>query len=222
MNGRLYWHFAPSTLRTRFSNEAIEVGKTLYAVGPLEICHNGMHASDRMINALFYAPGTALCLVSIDEDEKIVGPDKVCSRARTAIEIADVENELVEFAIECAERAINVIESDHAFFTPSNNCLMMARNRHYGNANLGDLLDSTLAAGAARRIVWEHGKYTQNQDDALLSAYYAAISAAYLDANSAYFAAFYAKQSAKDRRAEVDWQCNRLNELICPLFKSSQ
>lgn len=101
----LAWHWAPNTLRTRYSDEAIVVGQTLKAKGPLELCENGMHASLCPFDALQYAPGSMLCRVQLS-GEVIKGDDKLCARSRKTVAIYDADHMLHEFACLCAERAL--------------------------------------------------------------------------------------------------------------------
>ena len=62
----LAWHFLKDDAFTRYSNEKVEIGKTLKADGPLELCSNGMHASLHPLDALKYAPGFLLCRVEVE------------------------------------------------------------------------------------------------------------------------------------------------------------
>ena len=57
------WHFLKYDLIMRDGRGPVEAGQTYTHAGPLEICASGLHASERAIDALRYAPGGAICRV---------------------------------------------------------------------------------------------------------------------------------------------------------------
>lgn len=71
----------------------------------LVICERGYHSSPSLWDALEYAPGPVATLVEISEPEARQ-PDKYVSRTRKLICAVNVESELRQFAIDCAERAL--------------------------------------------------------------------------------------------------------------------
>jgi len=79
----------------------VRVGETHEHAGPLAICRSGLHASERIIDALKYAPGPMLYRVRCS-GEIVRGEDKlVCSR-REYLAGLDATEMLVEFARFCA------------------------------------------------------------------------------------------------------------------------
>lgn len=113
---KLYWHFIRSDghFTRDLANVKAEVGQTLCRDehDPMP-CYYGLHASERALDALNYAPGTMACLVTLggkivhDKDDG----DKVAAQRRTIVAMADVEKELHEFALWCAERALQHISN---------------------------------------------------------------------------------------------------------------
>jgi hypothetical protein len=83
----------------------VEVGQTLTAEGPLELCNNGMHASRRALDALQYAFGPIVCRVELS-GEIVEGDDQLCARHRKVLAMADATEVLHEFACRCAEEGL--------------------------------------------------------------------------------------------------------------------
>jgi hypothetical protein len=108
----LYWHFAPDNRKTRYSNEPIIVGQTLKVKPPVRLCERGLHASKRAIDALQYAPGAYVCLVTLS-GEVMHGDDKSVASERTVIAAADATNLLFRFAIDCAARSMERCGWEH-------------------------------------------------------------------------------------------------------------
>ncbi len=105
----LAWHFLPNDGRTRYSNEQVTVGSTLKVRGPIIPCVWGLHASKRLSDAMFYAPGHLLCRVRLwgsirwDQPES----DKLVARNRKVLAMADVTEVLKDFLVE------TLIETGH-------------------------------------------------------------------------------------------------------------
>lgn len=105
---KTYYHFCRSDRKLGYSDgRTIKVGETLIAKGKIELCENGMHASERLIDALSYAPGPVLCKVALG-GEIIAGNDKVVAENRTVLAMADVSDILRKFARKCALDVIDL------------------------------------------------------------------------------------------------------------------
>jgi hypothetical protein len=109
----LAWHFLEATGCTR--DEAgypppvqVEVGQTLTESRPLVLCHVGLHASVKALDALRYAPGPVVCRVRMGGAcvTNPAHPDKLCYSQRTVLAMADATDLLHEFACWCAEAAL--------------------------------------------------------------------------------------------------------------------
>ena len=88
----------------------VHQGQILRHRGPLELCKKGLHASVKPLDALNYAPGSVVCRVECS-GEVIRGDGKlVCSR-RKVLWAKDASRVLHEFAIWCAERALEKVEN---------------------------------------------------------------------------------------------------------------
>lgn len=102
----LGWHFLNSDGKTA-NGEGIQIvaGQRLAIRGPIQLCERGYHASIRALDALQYAPGPIVCRVKLS-GRIIHDTDKAVASVRTCLWIADAERTLHEFAIWCAEQAI--------------------------------------------------------------------------------------------------------------------
>ena len=82
------WHFVGDTLRDGSPIPAD--GKLLHHTGSVAICRSGLHASERIIDALTYAPGNIICRVEcggiVDTQS-----DKLVCRERTILWRIDCE-----------------------------------------------------------------------------------------------------------------------------------
>ena len=106
----LAWHFLPEDKRLGYGDgRLVEVGQTLECEGEPALCSNGMHGSVRLIDALKYASGPIVCRVEIEGDV-IESEDKLCGRRRTVLWMLDATQILHEFACQCAEDAMTLVE----------------------------------------------------------------------------------------------------------------
>ena len=95
----LAWHFVGDSLRD--GRPIPDNGVTLKHKGKLELCASGLHASERLIDALSYAPGPILCRVRMGGAIKKES-DKLVARQRTIIWRIDSTHVLLKFAQQCA------------------------------------------------------------------------------------------------------------------------
>ena len=105
----LAWHFTaeqngiPVLLDGRSVPPA---GEWLVQPGKLEMCKNGLHASEKILDALKYAPGNILHQVEIIKKGLKVDKDKVCARRRKVRWSVKFDTlALVSFAEICVTRA---------------------------------------------------------------------------------------------------------------------
>lgn len=98
------WHFTDGwKLR---DGQALTVGKTYIHDGPLRMCMLGLHASERALDALAYAPGSVLSRVECSADVES-GKGKLVCRQRRVVAAADVTDVLRKFARWCALSVID-------------------------------------------------------------------------------------------------------------------
>ena len=109
MTTYLAWHFAPSTMRTAHTEEPIVVGETLAYDGTPVLCRRGLHASERALDALVYAP-TECCLCRVEVGDFVVrGYDKIAGTTRRclwALDAATTSRVLRDFSCRVAEQAL--------------------------------------------------------------------------------------------------------------------
>ncbi len=102
----LAWHFLSEDRRTAHDEEiAVVAGQTLKMRPPVQLCSRGYHASVRAIDALQFAPGPIVCRVKL-HGTVVLDTDKAVATRRTCLWIADATRTLHEFALWCAEQAL--------------------------------------------------------------------------------------------------------------------
>lgn len=90
----------------------IVLGKTLSVKGKPEKCKHGLHGSESIMDALFYASGTHLWVVEIWGAVDTTDRDKICGQHRKAIaQYGDLMFLIVDFAKWCAVRSAEYAKS---------------------------------------------------------------------------------------------------------------
>ena len=97
------FYFSGTDLKLKYDdNRPIKKGITHEVEGEITPCENGLHASKRLVDALFYAPGPMLWLVELGGDV-VEKEDKVAASKRTYVEgplhIKEVLEKLIESQI---------------------------------------------------------------------------------------------------------------------------
>ena len=210
----LAWHFLPEDKRLGYGDgRLVEVGATLECKGDPELCSNGMHGSARLIDALKYASGPIVCRVDIEGDV-IEEEDKLCGRRRTVLWMMDATDLLHEFACQCAEDALALLEEPD-----SRSVAAIAAKRRWLEGDISDDELDTARAAADEAAAW-------TADDAARDAAWAASRAAVRAAawDVAWSAARDAARAANDgaawwaaddaRRAAISKQDARLTEMV--------
>lgn len=102
------WHFLEKRRTLRFPPYTpVEIGVTLTALKqPLKLCHYGLHASLRAIDALEYAPGSIVCRVVLAGEIR-ENDDKLCATHRTCLWMADATRALDAFGLWCIKRIMD-------------------------------------------------------------------------------------------------------------------
>jgi hypothetical protein len=97
------WHFLKSDRKLAYSPHTIVFTGQRLTVDPgrLGLCEYGLHASERALDALKYAPGPIVCRVRLG-GSILTGEDKACASERTVIAMADATETLRVFARACA------------------------------------------------------------------------------------------------------------------------
>ena len=137
----LAWHFVGDALR---DGRPIPVdGVTLKHKGKLELCASGLHASERLIDALNYAPGPILCRVQMGGTIKKES-DKLVARQRTILWRVNSTDVLRKFARQCA------LDVAHLWNMPS----VVRQYLETGDERLRAAASSA-AWAAAKDVAWD-------------------------------------------------------------------
>jgi len=147
------WHFATNDRRLGYGDGRLVVkGRTLKYTGkkPIMMCTRGLHASERLIDALRYAPGNIICRVELS-GEIIRGDDKLCATERKCLWWIDGEAVLWEMACWSAEQALPIWEKYYPDDRRPRNAIKARRGWLKGEVS-----DQELAAAwdAARDAAW--------------------------------------------------------------------
>ena len=104
----LGWYFAREDEKLGYGDgREVAVGVTHTVEGPARLCHNGLHASEKILDALQYASSSILYRVELSGDIDH-GDDKSCSTERTYLGRIDVEEILRKFSRECALSVVHL------------------------------------------------------------------------------------------------------------------
>ena len=165
----LAWHFLPADRRLNYGDEPdrllVEPG-WIYSIGENEtvkLCEVGMHGSRRAIDALRYATGPIVCRTRHWGDV-VEGDDKLVSRHREVLCIADATHTLHQFACWCVRytpigegRVLWDLLTDER----SRAAVETKERWLYGSANDDELAAARDAARAAARAA---ARDTQNAE----------------------------------------------------------
>lgn len=161
----LAWHFVNAALRD--GRPVPADGEKLTHEGPLVPCASGLHASERLIDALQYAPGWVLCRVQMGGTIKRES-DKLVARTRTILWRIDATEVLREFARRCA------IDVAHLWDMPP----IVRQYLETGDESI------RVAAEAAARAATEAAARAAARDAAWAAAWAAAWDAAWAAQNT--------------------------------------
>jgi hypothetical protein len=108
------WHIVNSdyTLNYDLAGTKVYPGLELFYEGELELCEKGLHASERLVDALSYGNSGVICRVEVGEDY-LEGSDKLVSSYRKVLAVADCTSILQQFAIETAESVLPIYEKEY-------------------------------------------------------------------------------------------------------------
>lgn len=157
-NSTLAWHFVGTVLRD--GRPIPPDGEWLHHDGDIEICASGLHASERLIDALNYAPGSTICRVAVDgvaerQDDKLV------ARSRAILwRVANADNLLRAFARKAALSVIHLWDAPEVvrrYLETGDESLMIATMSAASDATLdarGAAFDAACDASARRAAAW--------------------------------------------------------------------
>jgi len=177
------WHFLPANgCLTNGDGRQVVVGETYTVDPPLELCVHGLHASERILDALKFAPGPIICRVELS-GEILHDDDKACATQRRVLWMADATATLHEFACRVAEDALAAAEVTTT--SESWNALEIKRRWLRGEATDNDLSAAISAAWSAARSATVSAAQTAARSAVNSAAWNATVSAAWSAARSA-------------------------------------
>ena len=190
----LAWHFAGTQMRDGTPLGAPGAVETYD--GPLVMCESGLHASERLLDALQYAPGPLLRRVRLG-GEILRDPDKLVAQRREILWECDMTPALRLFARRSA------LSVRHLWLSPMPDVVreFLMTGREDARAAAGDA-----ARGASRAAAWD-----ADRDSAAEAAWAAAWGA---DGEAAGDAATYAawaaaSDAAGDAATYAAWEAAR-------------
>ncbi len=148
------YHFTSDTLRG--GRPIPPIGKWLEHEGEIIPCERGLHASERPLDALRYAPGCWLHRVELEDDIQTHGcpVDKHVGRRRKILATIDATKLLQEFARWCALQVIDLWDAPDVmrrYLETGDESLRDAARDAVNAANAA----SGAASGAARGAAWD-------------------------------------------------------------------
>jgi hypothetical protein len=160
-NGILAWHFLRDDRKFGYGdgNKAV-TGQIFYVDPPIEMCRWGLHGSEKIRDALSYAPGSQIGRVILS-GESIKGDSKIVATQREYLWIVDATNLLHEFACDIAEKALNDRKAKgHQIDSRSTNVIQVKRKWLLGLATGQELAaarDAAMDAAwyASRAAAWD-------------------------------------------------------------------
>jgi hypothetical protein len=102
----LAWHFLTNDRLPKHGQRKrpLKVGDVMRVKGTPILCERGLHASERILDALAYAPGPVVCRVEVS-GTIVHGVDKLAGTRRKILGMGDIETLLHEWACDVAEEA---------------------------------------------------------------------------------------------------------------------
>ena len=152
----LAWHFCKvHRFAAVLRDGTTIVPAVMTHTGPLVLCKSGLHASERAIDALSYAPGPIVCRVECD-GAIVRGDDKLVCTVRRVLWKAHSVRALKLWACDCAERAL-LREREHGREPDPRSWRGIEVQRAYidGRATRDELKQAEADANAARDAAWD-------------------------------------------------------------------
>ena len=210
------WHIAENSgLLGHGDERLIVVGETLTVAGPIFMCWNGLHACERLLDALAYANGTVICEVALGADA-YTEADKSVSSSRTCIAMTTPEvgeRILRNFARWCA------LDVAHLWDMPED----VRQYLETGDESVRSAAETTawIAAGAAGEAAIRSAAEAAGEAAGEAAAEAAARSAAEAAAWSAAEAAAWSAAEAAAEAAVRERYSARLEEMIRETWRCS-
>jgi hypothetical protein len=148
------WHFLKEDRELSHEDgRLVVVGETLRVDVKPKRLKSGLHACPRLLDAVSYAPGPILCLVTLGgEIDRAEDDNKVAAQERTVLWLYDASRLLREFVCDVAEIALLAERAAGREPDPRSFAIISVMRRFMeGNATESDRLAARLAARSAAR-----------------------------------------------------------------------
>jgi hypothetical protein len=110
MSTYLGWHFLPRNRRlANLGGKQLEPGDVVEHDGPMELCRCGLHWSERIIDAIKYAPGPWCCRIEAS-GETVFGDEKSISRRRKILWMVDTTDLVLDWFADVQEDWILMLQ----------------------------------------------------------------------------------------------------------------
>jgi hypothetical protein len=218
------WHFLNYGMRLGYGdNRPVEVRKTLTITGEPRLCERGLHASERLIDALKYAQKPLISRVRLG-GTIVKGDDKLVASERTTLWVLDCEKILHEFACRCAVRALKKAKVTDPRCYRAIEVKRLWLDWKATTEELKSARDAATAAASAYAAAADaaYAAYAAAADAAYAAASAYAADAAYAAASAAASAAAYAAYAAAARNSERNWQNRILTNMILRAHKARE
>ena len=146
-NKILAWHFLNNNKKLGHGDgRAVVKGRILKCKGPIMLCECGLHASIKVLDALYCSTSSqrSLCRVELSGDI-LFGDNKVVASERkviTRLNTKQTENILREFACRVAEDVLPVFEKQYPYDKRPSNVISATRMFEQGLITNGELEDA--------------------------------------------------------------------------------
>ena len=150
----LGWHWVRAERRL-LDGQPVEQGRTYRMDGKPVLCERGFHASERIIDALGYAPGNVLCRVQLG-GVIVRDTDKLVATERTVLWMADVAPTLHEFACMVATDALDLLQSRGWPVAEASRAAIVAKRQWLRGELDIESLAAAAAAAAAEAAAAQH------------------------------------------------------------------
>ena len=148
-----YYHFLKANMTSGEGDEPPwKVGEHRQMDGEIALCERGYHGSLHPYDALQYAPGPVLCLVELT-GVIIEDTDKVVAQGRRLLQAVNIERELWDFALDCAEKVLPLFEVIYPADKKPRKTIEAMRQYNAGQITRDELWAAVGAVEASARVV---------------------------------------------------------------------
>ena len=142
------WKVFKADLKSNNGNIEWEIGEWQKHEGKLELCMSGFHASERIVDAMYYTSMELLARVEVKGDH-LVGEDKQCWSEMRILEVFPwTKEDSVSLVIFAAEQVIGIFERFYPDNARPRKDIELAKNWLKENTKASAGATAEVAAGA--------------------------------------------------------------------------